>query len=414
MRCLSKKLLKQGSIEEKLIYSNILTLIFAIGIITVIMLIYQYIAIKDATLQEIRTQTDIIRDSAAAAVAFQDQKAAQEVLLSLKSTHDILEAYLLLADNTLLASYHASNDEEKKYLSLFNPNQQKPEIISWSTIRIAKPIMLRSQAVGTVYLIGSLNSFYTKLGWYVASTIFATLIALFLGRLLAIRISKSITEPLSFLISTTKRITTDNDYSTELNIEASQDEVGDLSMAFKEMMSQIKKRDLSLKQLAYYDKVTNLPNRHYFEEKISQAIENAQKYGTSFYLMMLDLDDFKIVNDTLGHTMGDLLLLRVGERLMNTLRSNDAVFRIGGDEFAVIAESSPDDKSIQYVAQKVINAISMPVVLENNEVKVGVTIGISQYPLFAQTKTALIRTADIAMYVAKNKGKNSFEMYKAK
>lgn len=409
---LSKKLLKQGSIEEKLIYSNILTLVFAISTITVIMLIYQYTAIKDATLQEIRTQADIVRDSAAAAVAFQDPKAAQEVLFSLKSAHDILEAYLLLPDDQVLASYHANDYEQEKHLSLFYALKQEQESVSWRTINIAKPIILRSDIVGTVYLVGSLSGFYTRLGWYVASTIFATLIALILGKLLAVRISKSITEPLSYLISATKRITTDNDYSTELDIETNQDEVGDLSMAFKEMMSQIKKRDLSLQQLAYYDRVTNLPNRHYFEERISQAIENAQRYGTCCYLMMIDLDDFKIVNDTLGHAMGDLLLYRVGERLMHTLRNSDTIFRIGGDEFAVIVENIPDDKSIQYVAQKVINAVSAPILLEKDKVKVGASIGISQYPACAQTKANLISTADAAMYVAKNKGKNSFEMYK--
>lgn len=406
-----KKRLKQGSIEEKLIYSNTITLTFAISIITVMMLFYQYTAIKNATLQEIRTQTEMMRDSAAAAVAFHDKKAAQEVLQALKSAHDILEAYLILPENEVLANYLTGDATEQKYLSFFDPTKSSSETISWRTISMTKPILLRSEVVGTAYIIGSLDSFYTKLGWYIASTLFATLFALILGRLLAIRISKSITEPLSHLISTTKRITTSNDYTTEFTMEASQDEVGDLSIAFKEMMSQIKKRDLSLQQLAYYDRVTNLPNRHYFEEKILQAIENAQRYGTSFYLMMLDLDDFKIVNDTLGHTMGDLLLLRIGERLMLTLRNSDAIFRIGGDEFSVIVENIPDEKSIQYVAQKVINAISEPIMLEQDKVRVGVSVGISQYPLFAQTKTALISTADTALYVAKNRGKNSFEIY---
>ncbi len=406
-----KKIVEQGTIEEKLIHSNIFTLIYAISIITIIMLTYQYIAIKDATLQEIRTQTDIIRDSASAAVAFQDQKAAQEVLLALKSTHDILEAYLILPNHEVLTYYLAEGSTEKKYFALFDPTQHENESISLSTIHITRPIMLRADVVGTIYLVGSLYGFYTKLGWYIASTIFATLMALFLGRLLAVHISKSITEPLSHLISTTKRITTDNDYSTDLTLQESHDEVGDLSMAFKEMMSQIKKRDLSLQQLAYYDRVTNLPNRHYFEERISQAIDNAKKYGTSCYLMMIDLDDFKIVNDTLGHAMGDLLLHRVGQRLMHTLRNSDATFRIGGDEFAMIVESIPDDKSIQHIAQKVINAISEPLMLDKNTVKVGASIGISHYPLYANNKKELISTADKAMYAAKSKGKNSFEMY---
>lgn len=400
-------ILKKNSIEEKLLYSSFFTLVFSIVVVTFIMLVYQYIAIKDATLQEIRTQTDIIRDSAAAAVAFADERAASEALYALKSANDIIEAYLILPNKEVLASYHKDKKVEETI-----SERKTEEKITLKHIYISKPIMLRSQEVGYIYVVGSLSSFYVKLSWYIASTLFATSIALFLGRLLAVRISRSITEPLSYLISATKKITTDSDYDTELNVQTSQDEVGDLSMAFKEMMSQIKKRDLSLQQLAYYDRVTNLPNRHYFEEKLSQAVESAQRYGTSFYLMMIDLDDFKIVNDTLGHAMGDLLLYRVGERLMHTLRNSDAIFRIGGDEFAVIIENIPDDKSIQNVAQKVVNAVCAPILLEKDKVVVGASIGISQYPSYAKTKSALVSTADIAMYEAKSKGKNSFQMYK--
>ncbi|DAB32298.1 MAG TPA: GGDEF domain-containing protein, partial [Sulfurospirillum sp. UBA11407] len=116
--------------------------------------------------------------------------------------------------------------------------------------------------------------------------------------------------------------------------------------------------------------------------------------------------------DTLGHAMGDLLLYRVGDRLMHTLRNSDAIFRIGGDEFAVIIENIPDDKSIQNVAQKVVNAVCAPILLEKDKVVVGASIGISQYPSYAKTKSALVSTADIAMYEAKSKGKNSFQMYK--
>jgi diguanylate cyclase (GGDEF)-like protein len=235
-------------------------------------------------------------------------------------------------------------------------------------------------------------------------------IAFLLAKLLAGRISQSITKPLDRLIKATKQITSENDYTTQLDI-GTNDEVGHLSQAFGEMVSEIKKRDLSLQQLAYYDRVTGLPNRHYFEEYLTQAIENAKRYGTCCYLMIIDLDDFKIVNDTLGHTMGDLLLHSVSEKLKHTLRNNDNVFRIGGDEFAIIIENLDKHPAIKNVAQKIIYALSHPITLGEASVYIGASIGISQYPAIAQSKSTLISTADAAMYVAKTQGKNNYKLY---
>ena len=407
-----ERLFNKDSIEGKLLYSNFLIFTFAMGAMTIIMLVYQYIAIKDATLKEIHIQTDIIRDSVAAAVAFQDSTAASEALHALKSASDIIEAHLVLPNQELLASYQNENFKVKTTpISPLLPRVE--ERITLQTITISKPILLRSQFVGTIVAVGSLSSFYIKFYWYMSSTAIADLIAMVLGRLLAVRISKSITKPLFQLISTTKYITSNNDYNTNLNIKTSKDEVGQLAMAFEEMMSQIQKRDMSLKQLAYYDRITGLANRHYFEKRLLQAINTVEKNGGSFYLMMIDLDDFKIVNDTLGHSIGDLLLHHVGERLLHTLRSSDSIFRIGGDEFAIIIENMSDDNTIGIVAQKIIDSISSGIILDGNKVKVGASIGISQYPSSAQTKNTLISTADMAMYKAKEKGKNAYSIHKS-
>jgi diguanylate cyclase (GGDEF)-like protein len=127
--------------------------------------------------------------------------------------------------------------------------------------------------------------------------------------------------------------------------------------------------------------------------------------------MMIDLDDFKIVNDTIGHHIGDLLLRHVSENLTHTMRQNDSIFRIGGDEFAVIVESTSDHESVGQIAQKIINAVSTPVVLEGHEVKVGASIGISCFPKFSSDVQTLMSTSDSAMYLAKGKGKNNYQIY---
>lgn len=408
-----KKWLDKQSIQKKLIYSNTIGIALALLPVVFIMLVYEYIAIQNATLHEIRVQADIIRDSSAAAVAFRDGQAAKETLFALAGAEDMLEAHLLLPDGTVLASYY-KNESEKRSALTFSVNETiTQEMLSINEITISKPILLRGTPVGTLVLISSLDRFYARLWWYVMCIFFATGIAFYLARWVATRISQSITGPLTYLISATQRITTNEDYSTDAAAFAveNKDEVGSLSRAFGEMMSQINKRDLSLKQLAYYDRVTGMPNRHFFEERMTQAVENATRYGSYCYLMMIDLDDFKIVNDTLGHHVGDLLLQEVGKRLAHALRKNDSYFRIGGDEFAIIFESKTVAEPVHELATKIIQTLSTPIILEGHSVKVGASIGISLFPSWAEDTRTLMSTADAAMYIAKAKGKNSFQLY---
>ncbi|MGE4455687.1 MAG: diguanylate cyclase, partial [Arcobacteraceae bacterium] len=206
------------------------------------------------------------------------------------------------------------------------------------------------------------------------------------------------------------KIMKEKDYNTSIPI-SSEDEIGSLSSSFNEMMSQIRIRDLSLRNLAYYDRVTGIANRHFFEERIAQSVNNAGLYGSNCYLLMIDLDDFKIVNDTLGHYVGDLLLKNVSQKLSTILRRDDSIFRIGGDEFAVIVEHIENEEAIRQIAQKIIESISTPVELEGHTVRVGASIGISSFPLHATDVITLMSTADSAMYVAKGKGKNNFSIF---
>jgi diguanylate cyclase (GGDEF)-like protein len=189
------------------------------------------------------------------------------------------------------------------------------------------------------------------------------------------------------------------------------DEIGDLSRAFGGMITNLKERDDRLQELAFYDAVTGLPNRHFFQERIEQSVANALRYQQRCCLMFIDLDDFKIVNDTLGHHIGDELLHEVGRRLKGGLRDNDMVCRIGGDEFAVILENVKDLHTPAMLAEKIIVALSESATLQGHRVVVGASIGISACPDFASDTSSLLRTADTAMYVAKGRTKNTYHQY---
>lgn len=405
------KRLNEWSIQKKLIYSNVIAIALAFIPVVVVMVVYEYYALRNAVIHEIRVQAEIVGESSAAAMAFQDGEDAWDTLSSLNGAEDMIEAHLILANGTVLKSFYRNSDSSSFAKEIFKPTSVYREHVSLAEVKIEKPIYLRSQYVGSIILISGLNSFYERLSlfWMVIASV--VVFGFILARFIAFRVSRTITEPLMHLIEATQKATSEQDYTADIRIE-SKDEVGKLSKAFGEMMSQIHKRDLSMQQLAYYDRVSGIANRHFFEERIAQAVENASRYGTFCYLMMIDLDDFKLVNDRLGHDVGDMLLRHVSESIAQTLRQNDLIFRIGGDEFAVIIESSSDSELIERIAEKIIAAISTPTVLEGHSITVGASIGISCFPKDAFDVRSLIRTADEAMYGAKGEGKNHFRTYR--
>jgi diguanylate cyclase (GGDEF)-like protein len=163
--------------------------------------------------------------------------------------------------------------------------------------------------------------------------------------------------------------------------------------------------------LAYYDGLTALPNRSLFNKLLSQAISQAQRHHRQLAVAFIDLDRFKQINDTLGHEAGDELLKQVASRLKGCLRDGDTVARLGGDEFVVLLTELAEEKYAATVAQKIITMIANPFVLLGQEFRVTASIGISTYPTDGLDEQTLTKNADIAMYQAKEDGKNQFQFY---
>jgi diguanylate cyclase (GGDEF)-like protein len=166
--------------------------------------------------------------------------------------------------------------------------------------------------------------------------------------------------------------------------------------------------------LAYHDGLTTLPNRRLFSKLLGQSINQAHRYDRHLAVLFLDLDRFKNVNDSLGHEAGDQLLQEVATRLKACLRSSDTVARVGGDEFVALLPELNEEKYVATVAQKILSAVARPFVLLDQEFRVTASIGISTYPQDGLDEQTLIKNADIAMYQAKEKGKNNFQFYSDK
>lgn len=166
-----------------------------------------------------------------------------------------------------------------------------------------------------------------------------------------------------------------------------------------------------LMEMAHIDLLTGLPNRRLFFDRYSQVFEHAQRYEHGFALLYIDIDDFKNINDTYGHDMGDELLLTVSRRLKASCRKSDTVARLGGDEFVVIIDEVGDRETCQAVADKILKAVGKPINLKVGKVSITLSIGVAIYPQDSRDRDELLSRSDKAMYKAKMSGKDavSFE-----
>lgn len=162
---------------------------------------------------------------------------------------------------------------------------------------------------------------------------------------------------------------------------------------------------------AYHDLLTGLPNRALFKDRLGQALAHAKRHGQILATLFLDMDRFKVVNDTLGHLVGDGLLQAVAQRLRGCLREGDTLARIGGDEFMVLLPQIRSRDSAAFIAQKILGALKQPFNVEGHELFVGMSIGIAIHPDDGETLETLIKHADIAMYNAKDHGRNDFKFF---
>jgi diguanylate cyclase (GGDEF)-like protein/PAS domain S-box-containing protein len=172
-----------------------------------------------------------------------------------------------------------------------------------------------------------------------------------------------------------------------------------------------KKAEATILRMAYHDTLTDLPNRLLFNDRLNVVMSAAKRNNRKFAVMMLDLDRFKLINDSLGHDIGDLLLQGVGNRLSGRLRKSDTLARMGGDEFMLLLPEINQNKDAEIVARKIIKSFQDPFILKNYELKVTASIGIAVYPDDGEDFDALKKNADIAMYKVKEIGRNNFKSY---
>lgn len=263
----------------------------------------------------------------------------------------------------------------------------------------------------------------TRRNWInVAAT---TGLFVFLSMLLALYISRGLVLPIRRLAAYASAVGLGN-YQASLPTSRT-DELGDLARSLHEMSQNLQVTTGEVHYLAYHDSLTRLPNRAQLKQALRQAISRGERVTQSVALLFIDLDDFKRVNDTLGHEAGDQLLTEFALRLRQCLRTGDQlesdgddeapaqptemIARLGGDEFTVVLESVRESADAAIVAGRILGLLKEPFLLGGQEVVIGASIGITTFPEDGADVDTLLRNADVAMYQAKERGKNHFEFY---
>lgn len=212
-----------------------------------------------------------------------------------------------------------------------------------------------------------------------------------------------------------KRVHND-DFPVRASLNSAKDPSGEIThyIGLYTDISDIKKAEYRLEQLAHYDSLTELPNRALFQENLEMALSSARRHSRHMALLFIDLDRFKQVNDTLGHKFGDKVLIETAQRLREIVRTEDTVSRLSGDEFTIILCELDDPVFAGVIAQRIVESLSHPYNLFDEDVYISASVGIALYPDDGLDAEILLRNADLAMYHAKADGGNSYQLFNRK
>lgn len=411
--------LAQQPLSGKLHVANLLTSGVVIVLSGVFLLGVQAWLSVHALVDRTRAEAIMTSESLAIAMVFQDRKSGKDVLSYLQASQAIKSAYAYNSDGTLFASYRRADEPSEALPSPPLAEQHGPRL-SLREIGWYHPIEYQEQHYGTLLVLADLGVVYTGLLSYVGIILLLLVLGLSLASMVLSRMQALITQPLQSLSRTANDISQLGDFSLRAVVDARGD-VGHLAQTFNDMLDRIQRREVELtveilerervqKQLdylAHYDGVTGLHNRHYFNDQLERTVTRAALLGQKAALIYIDLDNFKTYNDTLGHATGDEVLRIVAQRVSHTIRAQDVLSRVGGDEFAIIVADIPEVGLAERVARKFLEALGQPLMINNAEVFITASIGISVCPDDATDVQDLLKFADAAMYHAKNSGKNA-------
>ncbi len=404
---------------------------------------------REALSNNLRTITEIIAANSSAALLFGDKLAAEENLGFLQAQKHIEAAAIFGLDGSEFVSYRKT---AAGHIDLPEPVFETNNILFRNEhVELFNNITHEGETIGAIYIRSDLDAVHERLILFMEIVCVVLLASLLVTLMLSTKMQRIITDPLLRLSAIARQISIEKNYSLRV-IGGGKDELGNLVVDFNIMLDEIQLRDDKLKdhrtqleervsqrtreleesnnQLnkskkqaetvakrmeyhAHHDDLTGLPNRVLLNDRINTELAHARRQQSMMAVLFLDMDRFKVINDSLGHAIGDQLLRIISRRFKNCVREEDTVARFGGDEFMILLPRITSSSDAGRVGRKIIDALVEPISCNGHELHITTSIGISIYPFDSTDAEILIKNADISMYRAKELGRNKVVYYTA-
>ncbi|MEA3371108.1 MAG: EAL domain-containing protein [Campylobacterota bacterium] len=404
------------SIAKKLRFIGLSSAFIAGAIILSSLYIFQYISEKEIVVEESTVFANILAENVAPSIISKDILGISNILASVEYNKKIHQTFALDESWNMLGAFHKGDNfvRQRKIIPIIKENKNL-----WNDgyFYAVVPIVNDNIEIGNLVIVASLDDFYFRMLQYTFVIVIIFLIAIYITAIFRKSLQNSILEPIAKLDNITTQIIKTKNLEHEIP-SFNSDEIGDLAKNFQYMISELSsyhtelnKQKSALTYQASYDSLTKLPNRVLFQDRLKQSIRKSSRNSEKFALFFIDLDKFKEVNDTLGHEYGDKLLVKVAQRLSSIIREDDTLARLGGDEFIVIMNNIKEFHTASVLAQKILDILEVPLEVENEDIFISCSIGISLYPQDSRNEQELLKYADIAMYRSKHEGRANYHFY---
>lgn len=368
-------------------------------------------------------QAKLVGNEAIPSLRKTDDRGAKRVAELFAVIESVEYAAIILPNKAILGSY-----SKVQGLPLPNLDLDTPKLRNERHFIIAEPVRAEGELFGYVYVEHDTKLLFDSQNSFAEMLLIVGMSMLLMSYFMAALFQRFLTAPITKMVEHINHIHQSKEYDNRL-VPSEDGEIGRLVKGFNRMLDAAQERESNLEargkqlqklvevrtkqlfQKAHYDSLTGLPNRYLLVDRLHQAISKSARTKSNNAVIYLDLDRFKIINDTFGHQNGDLLLKEVAKRLKTTQRDGDTVARLGGDEFVFLLENISQPKDAARTALRIIECFNQPFQLQEHNLHVSTSIGISIYPDDGMAHEILLKNADISMYHAKKKGPGNFSFF---